>query len=53
MDWIVFAIGSAFFAGITSILAKIGVRNVNSDVMEARNFSKVAEVLYQSTITKK
>ena len=33
MNWIVFAIGSAFFAGITSILAKIGVRNVNSDVM--------------------
>ena len=33
MHWIVFAIGSALFAGITSILAKIGVRNVNSDVM--------------------
>lgn len=35
MDWIFFALGSAFFAGITAILAKVGVRNVNSDVMTA------------------
>ena len=33
--WILFAIGSAFFAGITAILAKIGVKNVNSNVATA------------------
>ncbi len=27
--WITFAFGSAFFAGITSILAKIGIRNID------------------------
>ena len=30
--WILFAFGSAFFAGITSILAKIGIRKTDSDV---------------------
>lgn len=33
--WIVFAFGSAFFAGITAILAKIGIKNVNSNVATA------------------
>lgn len=30
MFWLLCAAGSAFFAGITAILAKIGVRNINS-----------------------
>ena len=34
--WILYALGSAFFAGITSILAKIGVKDVDSHV--ANNF---------------
>lgn len=33
--WIVFAIGSSFFAGITSILAKCGIRKTDSDVATA------------------
>ena len=35
MTWIAFAIGSAFFAGITSILAKCGIKNTNSSVATA------------------
>lgn len=30
--WIVFAIGSAIFAGVTSILAKCGIRKTDSTV---------------------
>ena len=30
--WIVYAIGSSFFAGITAILAKCGIRKTDSDV---------------------
>ena len=33
--WILFAFGSAFFAGITAILAKCGIRNTNSNVATA------------------
>lgn len=33
--WIILAFGSAFFAGITAILAKIGVKNVDSNVATA------------------
>jgi len=33
--WIFFAIGSVFFAGITSILAKCGIRETDSDVATA------------------
>ena len=33
--WILFATGSALFAGATAILAKIGVKNTDSDVATA------------------
>lgn len=33
--WILFALGSAFFAGITAILAKAGIRNVDSHLATA------------------
>ena len=33
--WIIFAILSAFFAGVTTILAKIGIKNVNSNLATA------------------
>ena len=33
--WILFAFGSAFFAGITSILAKCGIRKTDSDTATA------------------
>ena len=33
--WILFAFGSAFFSGITAILAKCGIRNTNSNVATA------------------
>jgi transporter family protein len=33
--WIVYALLSAFFAALTSILGKIGVENINSNVATA------------------
>lgn len=33
--WMFYAVGSAFFAGITAILAKCGIRKTNSDVATA------------------
>lgn len=33
--WVFFAFGSAFFAGITAILAKCGIRKTDSDVATA------------------
>ena len=33
--WIAFAFGSAFFAGVTSILAKIGIKNTDSTAATA------------------
>ena len=33
--WILYAFGSAFFAGATSILAKVGVKDVDSHVATA------------------
>ena len=33
--WVLFAVGSSFFAGITSILAKCGIRKTDSDVATA------------------
>ena len=35
MLWLFFAFGSAFFAGITAVLAKIGIQNVNSTLATA------------------
>lgn len=35
MSWIVAAFASAFFAGITSILAKCGIKQTDSDVATA------------------
>ncbi len=35
MDWIFAAAASAVFAGLTSILAKVGIRNTDSDVATA------------------
>ncbi len=33
--WVIYAIGSSFFAGITAILAKCGIRKTDSDVATA------------------
>ena len=33
--WLLYAIGSSFFAGITAILVKIGVENTNSNLLTA------------------
>lgn len=35
MSWVVVAIAAAFFAGLTSILAKCGIRTIDSDVATA------------------
>lgn len=39
--WLVFALGSALFAGITSVLAKIGIRHTDSNVATALRTSVV------------
>ncbi len=31
-SWLVFALGSAFFAGLTAILGKVGVQGINSNL---------------------
>ena len=33
--WIAFAFGSALFAGVTAVLAKIGIKNIDSTVATA------------------
>jgi bacterial/archaeal transporter family protein len=35
MNWVVWALLSAFFAGLTAILAKVGVEHVNSNLATA------------------
>lgn len=35
MLWLLFAFGSAFFAGITAVLAKIGIEHINSTLATA------------------
>jgi len=32
LDWKIFAVGSALFAGLTAVLAKVGVKNVSSNL---------------------
>lgn len=32
IDWKLFAIGSAFFAGVTAVLAKVGVKDISSNL---------------------
>lgn len=32
MNWLIFAFGSAFFAGLTAILGKLGVEGINSNL---------------------
>jgi transporter family protein len=32
LDWKIFAVGSAVFAGMTAVLAKVGVKNINSNL---------------------
>lgn len=39
--WIAFALGSAFFAGVTAVLAKLGIRNVDSNLATALRTSVV------------
>lgn len=33
--WLAYACGSAFFAGITAILAKVGIKKIDSDLATA------------------
>jgi len=35
MNWLLFAVLSAFFAALTAILAKIGIKNINSNLATA------------------
>jgi len=32
VDWKIFAVGSALFAGLTAVLAKVGVKNISSNL---------------------
>ena len=49
--WILFAFGSAFFAGITAILAKIGVKDTDSNLLTALRTAVVFVFLCASGIT--
>ena len=42
--WILYAFGSAFFAGITAILAKIGIKNTDSNVAQAAREELVKDI---------
>ena len=46
-DWMGFALGSAFFAGVTSVLAKLGVEHVSSNVA---TFIRTVVVLLFATL---
>ena len=53
-SWIFYALGSAFFAGLTAILAKIGVRDIDSNLATAIRIVVIllfawAIVLFQGT----
>ncbi|MCO5216889.1 MAG: EamA family transporter, partial [Thermomicrobiales bacterium] len=39
--WIAFAFGSAFFAGVTAVLAKLGIRNIDTNLATALRTSVV------------
>lgn len=45
--WLLFACGSAIFAGVTAILAKIGIQHINSTVATAL---RTGVVLFKGTI---
>lgn len=56
MTWLLFAFLSAFFAALTSILAKIGVKDINSNLATAIRtvvilFFAWGIVLFQGTIS--
>lgn len=45
--WLLFACGSAIFAGVTAVLAKIGMQHINSTVATAL---RTGVVLFKGTI---
>ena len=46
--WLFFALGSAFFAGITAVLAKIGIEHVNSTLATAEFLFRCSLFLFPS-----
>ena len=52
--WIFYAIGSSFFAGVTAVLAKCGIRKTDSDVATAirtiKNLKKVDTSSFENFI---
>lgn len=46
-SWFIFALGSAFFAGLTALLGKMGVENVNSNMA---TFIRTAVILFVSAL---
>lgn len=46
MNWALWALLSAFFAGLTAILAKVGVENVNSNLATAIRTSVVLVLVW-------
>lgn len=47
--WLFFAAGSAFFAGITAVLSKCGVRRTDSDVATAVSAAVLHEPVTRRT----
>ena len=50
--WILFAFGSAFFAGITAILAKIGIKNTDLNFILKEKLSKKGIIGLVSIVTR-
>ena len=46
MNWVVWALLSAFFAGLTAILAKVGVEHVNSSLATAIRTSVILVITW-------
>lgn len=54
--WMPYAVGSSFFAGITAILAKCGIRKTDSDVATALRTVVVLAfswIVFRERLTKK
>ena len=51
--WILFAVGSSFFAGITAVLAKCGIQKTDSDVATAVRTIVFSWIVFHEKLTRK
>lgn len=51
--WILYAVGSAFFAGVTSVLAKSGIKKTDSNIATAIRTVVFSYFVFGERLTKK